>query len=122
MNHTRVETFNKNSRHTDSQDGFTLFEIMAVLAILGVLLTIAVGSFMHATSSSHRMACLSNQRILNTGLQAFRADNVGTTIQSLQDLEPYVVNLNAATRCPADQQISLELDSATEAIICPNHQ
>jgi len=95
---------------------------MAVLSILAVLLTIAVGSFMHATSNSHRMACLSNQRILNTGLQAFRADNIGTSIQSLQDLEPYVTNLTAASRCPADRQVSLELDTATEGIICPNHQ
>lgn len=122
VNHAGHETSKCNSDATDCQGGFSLFELMAVLAILAVLLTIAVASFAHATSSTHRMTCLANQRTLNAAVQAFRADNDGVNIQTILDLEPYINNLTSATQCPADPQVSLELDPASQQITCPNHQ
>lgn len=42
--------------------GFTLVEIMIVVAIIGLLATIAIPSFMKARATSQKNACINNLR------------------------------------------------------------
>lgn len=47
--------------------GFTLVEIMIVVAIIGLLATIVIPSFVKARNTSQQNACINNLRIIDSG-------------------------------------------------------
>ena len=49
------------------QQGFTLVEIMIVVAIIGLLAAIAIPSFMKARTTSQAKACVNNLRQIESG-------------------------------------------------------
>lgn len=63
-------TFRSKSRHA-----FTLVELLAVLAIVGVLAAIVIVSVGQATLAARKARLASNLRIAHTGLMAYVADN-----------------------------------------------
>jgi prepilin-type N-terminal cleavage/methylation domain-containing protein/prepilin-type processing-associated H-X9-DG protein len=55
--------------------GFTLIELMVVLAIIGVLLALLLAAIQRAREAASRAACLSNLRQVGLALQHFHDDN-----------------------------------------------
>lgn len=51
--------------------GFTLVEIMIVVAIIGLLAAIAIPSFMRARTRSQQNACINNLRQIESGKEQY---------------------------------------------------
>jgi prepilin-type N-terminal cleavage/methylation domain-containing protein len=106
-------------RLSRDEQGFTLAEIMAVMAIIGILLLIAIASYIPATNAANSAACRANQRTLTGAVQLASAADLGT-VDELEDLRPYVRNLDAIAVCPSDAT-PLIFNAATSSVTCPNH-
>ena len=59
------------------QGGFTLIELMIVIAIIAILAAILVPNFIRARAQGHVTACKSNLKNIGTALEMYSTDNGG---------------------------------------------
>ena len=80
------------------KEGFTLVEIMIVVAIIALLAAIAVPSFVKARTKSQDSACVNNLRLIEGAKDQYglENDNVAATLTNI--VPDY---LKAAPDCPA---------------------
>jgi prepilin-type N-terminal cleavage/methylation domain-containing protein len=62
-----------------SKKGFTLVEIMIVVAIIALLAAIAIPGFLRARHNANETAAIGAVRTLSTAMESFRASGVNTT-------------------------------------------
>ena len=86
----------KNQRNS----GFTLVEIMIVVAIIGLLAAIAIPNFVKARTTSQKNACINNLRQLDGAVQQWALENkqAASSAVTLDDCTPY---LNNSVVCPS---------------------
>jgi prepilin-type N-terminal cleavage/methylation domain-containing protein len=101
--------------------GWTLLELMAVVLILGILIGIAVATYDVSVDRSQRVACQSNQHILNTAVSAYEEDHDGAVPPDLAALAKYVNKRGAYDVCPADPSVHYHYETTSGRITCPLH-
>jgi prepilin-type N-terminal cleavage/methylation domain-containing protein len=71
--------------------GFTLVEIMIVVAIIGLLAAIGIPNFVRARQTAQTNACINNLRVIDSAKQqwALEKGQVSTATPTDTDIEPY---------------------------------
>ena len=113
----------KTTQINHGERGFTLVEIMIVIAIIGLLCAIAIPNLLRASARSQANACINNLRQIDAAIQQFSVDagkHQGDTISWPNDLTSYI-KLNAKGSippCPAGGTYSLNVVGTIPSVTC----
>lgn len=121
-----------SDRHLASQPGFTLIELMIVVAIIGILAVIAIPAYSSYVAKGQSNACLSETR--NYSIQVYLAindpDGAVLPIASTVSACSFITNaagwtlatqqkILATAKSPSNARIECDIPNGTPCVILP---
>jgi len=108
--------------NTPRAAGFTLVEIMIVVAIIGLLASIAMPNFVKARNASQANACINNLRQIDSCVQQWALENKKNDTDPPDSAEViFYIRGGVLPTCPAggSYQFAAALGT-TPCVSCPN--
>jgi prepilin-type N-terminal cleavage/methylation domain-containing protein len=107
---------------TNKHAGFTLVEIMIVVAIIGLLAAIAIPNFVKARSTSQMNACINNLRQIDSAKQQILLEKGDAAPLDQAAVTPYLGRGAAGEfpNCPKTQANTYAIGTATQLPTCSN--
>ncbi len=85
-----------------NRKGFTLIELMIVIAIIGILAAMAIPNFKKARASARQKACYSNLRVIQGAVEMYNMDvsTMMTTLDQSTLIKGKYIKSAAPLICP----------------------
>lgn len=102
-----------------NRKGFTLVEIMIVVAIIGLLAAIAIPNFVKARAKAQTEACIANLKQIEGAIQVWAVDKgkSDTDAVAMTDLVPDYIR--SEPFCPASNKTAYVLATVADRPKCP---
>ena len=103
--------------------GFTLVEIMIVVAIIGLLAAIGIPNFVKARQTAQANACINNLRVIDESKQQWALEKGATSTPVDTDIVPYIGrSTTVMPHCPLSPSgtPAYNINALTVVPSCPN--
>src|SRR5437762_5882976 len=105
------------------KSGFTLVEIMIVVAIIGLLAAIAIPNFVKARTASQRAACIANLKQIDGAKATWALENkkTGADLPTAADLYGAAKYIRDEPSCPGGGTYSINAVDARPTCTISDH-
>lgn len=101
--------------------GFTIVELMIVLAIIAIMLAIVVPGYTKSREDSHRNTCMANLRQINSAIDQWVIENkisTGTVPSGGEEDEIYAYLKGSRPKCPSGGIYTIHAAGDIDQVTC----
>lgn len=102
-------------------DGFTIIELLIVLAVIAIILAIAIPNYTRFRDESQKNSCIVNLRQINSAIDQWAIENrilTGTVPSDSGEEEIYSYLKGSRPRCPGGGTYTIHAVGDAEQVTC----
>jgi len=109
-----------------TRKGFTLIELMIVIAIIGILAAIAIPNFRKAREQARQKACFANMRVIQGAVEMYNMDSNAMIASVNSGIIGTLVSKGYLKAAPVPPEANCSYTasgdvSAQGVVMCPRH-